>query len=211
MHQTKNLRVVDTTVLQSPDEITQELPLSERGAEVVVKARSEIEAILRQIAAIAPELDNSVELLEKALGTTTLTLEKVRAFQPASPTLQRAKMVYEQLVSNGITQQEIKEAKESLEPQLKQAAAALLERVPAGGSFHVRLERRGLAGRVATQEIERAVAEHLFELAAARGIALRTDFQDPDFVVAAETVGEECGVALVTRELRARYPFVRVH
>jgi hypothetical protein len=100
---------------------------------------------------------------------------------------------------------------ESLEPQLKQAAAALLDRVPAGGSFHVRLERRGLAGRVATQEIERAVAEHLFELAAARGIALRTDFQDPDFVVAAETVGEECGVALVTRELRARYPFVRVH
>jgi hypothetical protein len=102
-------------------------------------------------------------------------------------------------------------APESLEPQLKQAAAALLERVPAGGSFHVRLERRGLAGQVATQEIERAVAEHLFELAAARGIALRTDFQDPDFVVAAETVGEECGVALVTRELRSRYPFVRVH
>jgi 3-deoxy-7-phosphoheptulonate synthase len=46
MHQTKNLRVVDTTVLQSPEEITQELPLSERGAEVIVQARSEIEAIL---------------------------------------------------------------------------------------------------------------------------------------------------------------------
>jgi 3-deoxy-7-phosphoheptulonate synthase len=46
MHQTKNLRVVDTTVLQSPDEITHELPLSERGAEVVVQARSEIEAIV---------------------------------------------------------------------------------------------------------------------------------------------------------------------
>ncbi len=46
MHSTKNLRVVDTTVLQSPDEITQELPLSERGAEVIIQARSEIEAIL---------------------------------------------------------------------------------------------------------------------------------------------------------------------
>jgi hypothetical protein len=100
---------------------------------------------------------------------------------------------------------------ESLESQLKQAAAALLDRVPAGGSFHVRLERRGLAGRVATQQIERAVAEHLFELGATRGIELRTAFDDPDFVVAAETVGEECGVALVTRELRTRYPFIRVH
>jgi 3-deoxy-7-phosphoheptulonate synthase len=46
MHSTKNLRVVDTTVLQSPDEVTQELPLSERGAEVIIQARSEIEAIV---------------------------------------------------------------------------------------------------------------------------------------------------------------------
>jgi 3-deoxy-7-phosphoheptulonate synthase len=46
MHSTQNLRVVDTTVLQSPDEITQELPLSERGAEVIIRSRSEIEAIL---------------------------------------------------------------------------------------------------------------------------------------------------------------------
>lgn len=46
MHSTKNLRVVDTTVLQSPNEVTRELPLSERGAEVIVQARREIAAIL---------------------------------------------------------------------------------------------------------------------------------------------------------------------
>jgi 3-deoxy-7-phosphoheptulonate synthase len=46
MRQTKNLRVVDTAVLQSPNEISRELPLSERAADVVFGARREIEAVL---------------------------------------------------------------------------------------------------------------------------------------------------------------------
>jgi 3-deoxy-7-phosphoheptulonate synthase len=43
MLETKNLRIVDTTLLQSPDSITSEVPLTARAAEVVVKARAEIE------------------------------------------------------------------------------------------------------------------------------------------------------------------------
>jgi 3-deoxy-7-phosphoheptulonate synthase len=46
MNPTKNLRVVDTTVLQSPDELCQEIPLSPRVAGVVQRARAEIEAAL---------------------------------------------------------------------------------------------------------------------------------------------------------------------
>jgi tRNA(Ser,Leu) C12 N-acetylase TAN1 len=72
----------------------------------------------------------------------------------------------------------------------------------------VRLERRGHAGEIATPEVERAVADHLFTLAAARGLQLRTDFTDPDYIVVAETLGDECGVALITRAMRTRYPFV---
>ena len=34
------------------------------------------------------------------------------------------------------------------------------------------------------------------------------DFKVADYIVAAETVGHECGVALLTRDLRQRYPFV---
>lgn len=47
MRETKNLRVVDTTVLQSPNEILRELPLSERAAERVFRAREEIQGILQ--------------------------------------------------------------------------------------------------------------------------------------------------------------------
>jgi 3-deoxy-7-phosphoheptulonate synthase len=46
MRETKDLRIVDTTVLRSPDEITREQPLSERAADNVFRARQEIQAVL---------------------------------------------------------------------------------------------------------------------------------------------------------------------
>jgi len=39
---------------------------------------------------------------------------------------------------------------------------------------------------------------------------MTTEFADPDFVIAAETLGEECGIALLPRALRERYPFVQL-
>jgi 3-deoxy-7-phosphoheptulonate synthase len=46
MRKTKNLRVVDTTVLQGPDDITREIPLSDRASEVVARARTQIESVI---------------------------------------------------------------------------------------------------------------------------------------------------------------------
>jgi 3-deoxy-7-phosphoheptulonate synthase len=46
MLETKDLRIVDTTLLKSPNEVTAELPLSERTASVVFGARQEIQAVL---------------------------------------------------------------------------------------------------------------------------------------------------------------------
>ncbi len=46
MRETKNLRVVDTAVLQSPNQILTELPVSDRAADVVFGARKEVEAVL---------------------------------------------------------------------------------------------------------------------------------------------------------------------
>jgi tRNA(Ser,Leu) C12 N-acetylase TAN1 len=100
-------------------------------------------------------------------------------------------------------------APERLAAELREAVVPLVARM-SGGSFCVRLERRGLAGRVPSAEIERAIGEHVHELAAAQGKPLRTEFADPDFVIAAETLGAECGIALLPRALRARYPFVQL-
>ncbi|HET9934603.1 MAG TPA: 3-deoxy-7-phosphoheptulonate synthase, partial [Polyangiaceae bacterium] len=46
MRETQNLRVVDTAVLQSPSQVLQEIPLSDRAAELVFQARRELEDVL---------------------------------------------------------------------------------------------------------------------------------------------------------------------
>ncbi|MGC4090042.1 MAG: 3-deoxy-7-phosphoheptulonate synthase [Polyangiaceae bacterium] len=46
MRETQNLRVVDTAVLQSPSQVLEEIPLSDRAAELVFQARRELEAVL---------------------------------------------------------------------------------------------------------------------------------------------------------------------
>lgn len=97
---------------------------------------------------------------------------------------------------------------ETLVEQLKEAVTPYVSRI-SGGTFHVRLERRGLIGQVISPEVERSIADHLFALAEKEGRQLMTAFKNADYIVAAETVGHECGVALLTRELRQRYPFVK--
>ena len=97
---------------------------------------------------------------------------------------------------------------ETLTDRLKQAVAPLVARMTEG-SFCVRLERRGLAGKVRTQEIEAVVGDHVNRLAGSQGTRLRIKLDDPDFVIAAETLGQECGISLLPRASRQRYPFLR--
>lgn len=97
---------------------------------------------------------------------------------------------------------------ETLAERLKEAVAPLVERMTSG-SCYVRLERRGFEGKIQSPEIERQVADHLFAVASGQGKTLRADFRDPDYIVAAEMLGEECGVGLLPRDMRARFPFVQ--
>lgn len=77
MHETKNLRIVDTTALRSPDEVSRELPLTDVAAGVVFRARQEIQAVLdgrdpRKLVVVGPcsihdpkaAIDYAVRLLE---------------------------------------------------------------------------------------------------------------------------------------------------
>lgn len=93
-----------------------------------------------------------------------------------------------------------------LETAVDEAAAKI-----AGGTCFVRVERRGLGEEIDTSALEQAVADHLFAAVEARGGALHTSFEDPDYIVAVETINTDCGIALITCEMRQRYPFMRVH
>lgn len=94
-------------------------------------------------------------------------------------------------------------------PALAVAVDPFLDRL-AGGSFFVRLERRGLKGRLNTPSVEREVGDHVWRALEARGAAPRVDFRDPDAILVIETLGDQAGLAVLPRALREAYPFVRI-
>jgi tRNA(Ser,Leu) C12 N-acetylase TAN1 len=93
--------------------------------------------------------------------------------------------------------------------RVREAVTPFVQRM-AGGTFHVRLERRGHKGTILSLEVERSLVDYVMDLATQQGKRLHVSFQDSDYIVVAETVGNRCGVALVSRELRTRYPFVKI-
>jgi tRNA(Ser,Leu) C12 N-acetylase TAN1 len=78
----------------------------------------------------------------------------------------------------------------------------------AGKSFHVRLRRRGLKGIISTPEEERVLDDVLLEALAVSGTPGQISFEDPDYVVLVETVGQGGGVSLWTGKDLERYPFL---
>lgn len=98
---------------------------------------------------------------------------------------------------------------ETLPSVLKEAVLGYAERI-GSGSFYVRIERRGLAGAIHSQQLEQDLDRVLCDALRAGGAAPSVAFKDPDFIIAVETIGKEGGIGLLPRSLRARYPFVRV-
>jgi tRNA(Ser,Leu) C12 N-acetylase TAN1 len=80
----------------------------------------------------------------------------------------------------------------------------------AGRSFYVRIERRGLHGTLHSSAVERRLGAALWRLVEAAGHAPRVTFEDPDVILAIETLGDRAGIAVIDRALRREYPFVRV-
>jgi tRNA(Ser,Leu) C12 N-acetylase TAN1 len=97
---------------------------------------------------------------------------------------------------------------EEFEARAREATAGYAPAL-AGKSFHVRIHRRGFKGRLSGHAEEQGIAEALLQTAGASGPPARVSFEDPDLVVAIETVGSQAGVALLSREDVERHPLVR--
>ncbi len=77
----------------------------------------------------------------------------------------------------------------------------------AGHGFHVRMHRRGFKGRLSSQHEERFL-DHFIVEHTGKGHPARVDFDDPDYIVAVETLGQEAGLSLWDRAARARWPLL---
>jgi tRNA(Ser,Leu) C12 N-acetylase TAN1 len=94
--------------------------------------------------------------------------------------------------------------------KLKEIVAGYVQRVATGESFDIRLERRGLKHQIDSMAIMTALREHFSELLKAANKEPRLEFKEPDKLITVQTLGKICGVGLLTKEMRARWPFVRV-
>jgi hypothetical protein len=54
------------------------------------------------------------------------------------------------------------------------------------------------------------VDHFLREQLESRGQRCRIDFAAPEVIVVVETIHNQCGLGLVTREMKERYPFIKV-
>lgn len=98
---------------------------------------------------------------------------------------------------------------EQLSARLGPAVLAYADRIDSG-SFSVRVERRGHAGIIHSQALEQELDRALMEYLRTQGAAPRLDFEDADAIVTVELIGDECGIGLITRTMRERFPFVKV-
>jgi tRNA(Ser,Leu) C12 N-acetylase TAN1 len=98
---------------------------------------------------------------------------------------------------------------ETFVEQLKAAVLPYADRI-GNGSFYVRLERRGHHGEIHSQQVEQELDRLLIAALSEKGLTPKIDFKDPDWILAIETIGDVCGVGALSRELRARYPFIKV-
>jgi tRNA(Ser,Leu) C12 N-acetylase TAN1 len=79
-----------------------------------------------------------------------------------------------------------------------------------GASFFVRVSRRGFRHALVTTDAERAIGARVYAWLEAQGDQPVVRFDDPDVVIAIETIRDEAGIGVLGRGLRTTYSFVRI-
>ncbi len=94
----------------------------------------------------------------------------------------------------------------------ERAAETVSQWIPAlaDKSFHVRMHRRGFKGRLSSMDEERFLDVYLLDALEKTGTPGRIVFDDPDFIIAVESVGTRAGLSLWSRDDLQLYPFLKL-
>jgi cell wall-associated protease len=90
-----------------------------RASEEFEKQRTQNLQMQQQVQQISVVMTRANEILRRALGSDSLTREKVTAYQPTSTETQQAKMMWLRLADAGITPSELEDAKKEVESKAK--------------------------------------------------------------------------------------------
>lgn len=88
----------------------------------------------------------------------------------------------------------------------------VLEWLPrlANARFHVRMHRRGFKGKLSSAEEERFLDEFLLQRLAEAGTPGKVAFDDPDAIIALETIGPQAGLSFFGRDELKRFSLLHM-
>jgi len=98
---------------------------------------------------------------------------------------------------------------EEFDTRSRQAVSSFLPSL-ADRAFYLRMHRRGFKGKLSSMDEERFLDTYLLEALATAGTPGRIRFDDPDAIIALETIGPRAGLSLWTREELERYPMLHL-
>lgn len=108
-----------------------------------------------------------------------------------------------------VTSTFIFQSPEEFENKSKDIAVAWVDEL-GGKGFHVRMHRRGFKGRLSGFEEEQFLDDTLLEALRKAGTTGHITFENPDAIIAVETISNWAGLSLWTSEQLQRYPFIRI-
>ena len=111
------------------------------------RKKDEVDQTLQQITMVEGALGQALPLLRQALGSDSLTVDNVNKLQVTRPDVLRAKQIFLQLAANGITPEEVKEARDQFEGQLKYGLNVSYNSRPIVGDDYRNLEQRNYGNR----------------------------------------------------------------
>ncbi|WP_243371647.1 hypothetical protein [Geotalea sp. SG265] len=98
---------------------------------------------------------------------------------------------------------------EEFEERCREKVMGYIPRL-ANARFHVRMHRRGFRGKLSSMDEERFLDEFLLHHLARAGTPGKTAFEDPDAVIAIETVGTQGGLSLFSRAQLIQFPLLHL-
>jgi len=80
-----------------------------------------------------------------------------------------------------------------------------------GRSFRVTVERRGLKEIIKSRDIEKSIGELLFNKLKSSGLKPVVKLEDPEVEFVIEILNNQCGISLLTSELKNKSPLIRAN
>lgn len=93
--------------------------------------------------------------------------------------------------------------------KLKETISPYIEKIE-DKKFYVRVKRRGHKSELSSQEMEKEIAGFFVENFENAGKQAHVGFNDPDVILVVETIANWAGVAWITRDMKEKYPLVKV-